>query len=273
LRKLRLSAALIVLTYSAFFPLLFPTPASASLSQSYTLAEYNAEYAAAQNAVLLAESAVATAQLAVNESAVYHETTTVTGQGEVVVNGAFNNASGWSNIGMGDGNTITNSYIPRVYDGVLIGSYSSGVYVSQSGTFSSPTRSVTFSYRMSNNNNNYGNRPQADYYRVEFRTYSANGTRLNYYNVESQNIFGWTTFTHTPQLSQDAVSWDIGFRFADGGFWNGNFAASLDDVSLIAGVSTVTPAYTSYDQGLVAVLQQKQAELIAAQQFLASFQQ
>jgi DNA segregation ATPase FtsK/SpoIIIE-like protein len=172
---------------------------------------------------------------------------------------------------MGDSSTIVNSNIPRVYDGVLIGSYSSGVFVLQTGTFSSPTRDVTFSYRMSNNNDNWGNKPQADYYRVEFRTYAADGTRLNYYNVQGSNIFGWTTFTNTPQLSQDAVSWDIGFRFADAGFWNGNFAASLDDVSLIAGTTTITPAYTSYDTSLVAILQQKQQELQAAQSALSSF--
>ena len=242
-----------------------------ALPDSYTLSEYNAALSAAQSAVESATAEVAIAQANVNASAVYHETVTVSGQSNVVVNGTFDNASAWSNIGMGDNNTIINSNIPRVYDGVLIGSYSSGVFVLQTGTFSSPTRNVTFSYRMSNNNNNWGNRPQADYYRVEFRTYAADGTRLNYYNVQGSNIFGWTTFTNTPQLSQDAVSWDIGFRFADAGFWNGNFAASLDDVSLIAGTTTVTPAYTSYDQSLVAVLQQKQQQLQSAQSALSSF--
>ena len=255
----------------ALLPLLLVIDKAHALPDSYTLSEYNAALSAAQSAVESATSEVAIAQANVNASAVYHETVTVSGQSNVVVNGTFDNASAWSNIGMGDGNTIINSNIPRVYDGVLIGSYSSGVFVLQTGTFSSPTRNVTFSYRMSNNNDNWGNRPQADYYRVEFRTYAADGTRLNYYNVQGSNIFGWTTFTNTPQLSQDAVSWDIGFRFADAGFWNGNFAASLDDVSLVAGTTTVTPAYTSYDQSLVAVLQQKQQQLQSAQSALSSF--
>lgn len=234
------------------------------------MSEYNAARSAAQSAVDSATAELAIAQANVNASAVYHETSTATGQGNVVVNGTFDNASAWSNIGMGDGNTITNSNIPRVYDGVLIGSYSSGVFVLQTGTFSSPTRNVTFSYRMSNNNDNWGNRPQADYYRVEFRTYAADGTRLNYYNVQGQNTFGWTTFTDTPQLSQDAVRWDIGFRFADGGFWNGNFAASLDDVSLITNSTVVTPAYTTYDPALVTILNQKISQLSAAQAALAA---
>ena len=215
-------------------------------------------------AVDSATAAVNEAQAAVDASAVYHETVTVTGQGNVVLNGTFDDASSWTNIGMGSDATITNSSIPRVYNGVLVGSYTSGVYVQQTGTFPSPTRSVTFSYDFSNNNNNWGNKPQADYYRVEFRTYNAAGVRLSYYNVESQNIFGWTSFTYTPTLTDDAVRWDIGFRFADGGFWNGNFAGSVDNVRLVTSTSSVTPAYTSYDQALVNVLAQKKADLVAA---------
>lgn len=273
MRKLRLFAALSVALTAAFFPLLLFPASAVALESSYTLAEYNSAFSAAQLAVSNAETAVAVAQAAVDASAVYHETVTATGQANVVLNGTFDDASSWSNIGLGTPATVTNSYIPRVYNGVLVGSYSSGVYVQQTGTFSSPTRSVTFSFDMSNNNDNYGNKPQGDYYRVEFRTYNAAGTRLNYYNLENSNTFGWTHFTYTPQLSDDAVRWDIGFRFADTGYWNGNFAGSIDNVSLVANVATVTPAYTTYDQSLINVLAQKKSELIAAQQALSAFPQ
>lgn len=270
MRTLRLFAALFVATSAAFFPALIASPASAT-DTTYTLAEYNSALNAAQTAVTTAQAEVDAAQVAVDASAVYHETATVSGQSNVVVNGTFDDVSGWSNIGMGSLLTQTNSSIPRVYDGVLVGSYSSGVYVQQVGVFPSPTRNVTFSFDMSNNNNNWGNRTQADYYRIEFRTYSSNGTRLNYYNVERQDIFGWTHFTYTPQLSADAVRWDIGFRFADGGYWNGNFAGSIDNVSLTTNTSSMTPAYTTYDQSLVTVLNTKKAALATAQQYLANF--
>lgn len=271
MKKLRFLAALFVTTSAAFLPLIiFPT-ISTALETSYTLATYNTALSAAQTAVTDAQSEVDAAQAAVDASAVYHETTTVTGTSNVVINGTFDDASAWSNIGMGSPSTVINSYIPRVYNGILIGSYSAGVYVSQSGTFSTPTRNVTFSYSMSNNNTNDGNRLQADYYRVEFRTYSANGTRLNYYNIERTESFGWTTFTHTPQLSADAVRWDIGFRFQDNGYWNGNFAGSIDNVSLVADTSVVTPAYTSYDSALVTSLNEKKAALVTAQQALDAF--
>jgi hypothetical protein len=109
-------------------------------------------------------------------------------------------------------------------------------------------------------------------YRVEFRTYSANGTRLNYYNTNNRSdVFGWTNFTASYDLPDDAVRWDIGFRLADSGYWNGNFAGSIDNVRLVTNTTSVTPAYTSYDPGLVTVLQQKQAELQAAQSVLSSF--
>jgi hypothetical protein len=207
----------------------------------------------------------------VDASAVYHETVTVTGQGNVVLNGTFDDASSWSNIGMGSDATITNSYIPRVYSGVLVGSYSYGVYVQQTGTFQRPTRSVTFSYDMSNNNDNWGNRPQADQYRVEFRTYSANGTRLNYYNTgDRNNVFPMTHFTASYTLPEDAVRWDIGFRMSDSGYWNGNFAGAIDNIVLLADMSSVTPAYTSYDQSLVNILAQKKADLVSAQAALAA---
>lgn len=272
MKKLRLIAALSVLTSAAFLPLLlFPTPA-ASLETSYTLESYNTALAAAQASVDSATAEVAVAQAAVDASSVYHETVTVSGQANVVVNGTFDDASAWSNIGMGSPSTVLNSYLPRVYNGVLVGSYIYSTYIQQVGTFSTPTRSVTFSYDMSNNNNNDGNRPQADQYRVEFRTYSANGTRLNYYDTRDRaDIFGWTHFTATYNLPEDAVRWDIGFRLSDSGYWNGNFAGSIDNVSLVTSTTSITPAYTSYDQDLINVLAQKKAALVTAKQYLDSF--
>ena len=256
----------------ALFPLLLITDKAHASPNYYTLSEYNSALASAQSAVDSATAEVASAQSAVNASAVYHETVTVSGQGNVVVNGTFDNASAWSSIGMGDNSTILNSSIARVYNGVLIGSYVYSNYMYQTGTFPSPTRQVTFSYDMSNNNFNDGNRPQADQYRVEFRTYNAAGQRLNYYDTRDRSdTFPWTHFEATYTLSDDAVRWDIGFRMSDSGFWNGNFAGSIDNISLVTNITTVTPAYTSYDQGLVAVLQQKQSELTAAQQVVSSF--
>jgi hypothetical protein len=271
MKRLRLFAALSVLTYAAFFPILFPTPASAALPTYYTLGEYNAAVSAAQSAVDSATAEVAIAQSNVDASAVYHETSTVTGQVNVVVNGTFNDASAWSNIGMGDNSTILNSNIARVYNGVLVGSYDYNQFMLQTGTFPSPTRQVTFTYDMSNNNFNDGARPQADMYRVEFRTYSANNTRLNYYDTRNRSdTFGWTNFTNTYNLPDDAVRWDIGFRLADSGYWNGNFAGSIDNVSLTTNATTVTPAYTSYDQSLVNILNQKKSALASAQAALAA---
>ena len=271
MRRLRLFAALSVLTSAAFFPALFPAPASAALPTLYTIGEYNAAVSAAQAAVDSATADVATAQAAVDASAVYHETSTVTGQVNVVLNGTFDDASAWSSIGMGDNTTILNSSIARVYNGVLIGSYNYGNFMYQTGTFPSPTRQVTFTYDMSNNNFNDGARPQADMYRVEFRTYSATGARLNYYNTSNRSdVFGWTTFTASYDLPEDAVRWDIGFRLADSGYWNGNFGGSVDNVSLTTNATTVTPAYTTYDSALVTILNQKISALTAAQAALAA---
>jgi len=248
---------------------LFIYPAQASPSY-YTLSEYNSALESARSAVDSATAEVAYAQAAVNASAVYHETSTVTGQVNVVVNGTFDNASAWSNIGMGSQDTILNSNIARVYNGVLVGSYTYG-FILQTGTFSSPTRQFTFSYDMSNNNNNDGNRPQADGYRVEFRTYNSAGQRLNYYDTRDRaDSFAWRNFSTTYTLSDDAVRWDIGFRLIDNGYWNGNFAGSIDNVSLVTNTTSVRPAYTSYDPALVTALQQKQAELQAAQSVLSS---
>jgi len=182
-----------------------------------------------------------------------------------VINGTFDTASNWSNIGMGSPETVINSNIARVYNGVLIGSYTYG-FISQVGNFPSPVRQVTFSYDMSNNNFNDGNRPQIDGYRVEFRTYNAAGQRLNYYNTgDRADSFPWTHFTATYNLSDDAVRWDIGFRLIDNGYWNGNFAGSLDNVSLLAGVTTTIPERTTYGEAESAAVISAQAALSVAE--------
>ena len=220
----------------------------------------------AQAALTVAQEEVATAQADKDASAVVVPASSSYSVQNVVQNGTFDTASNWSNIGMGDANTQTNSSIARVYNGALVGSYIYSTYMQQTGTFPTPTNSVTFSYDMSNNNDNYGSRPQADSYRVEFRTYSATGARLNYYDTRDRaDSFSLRTFTTTYALSADAVSWDIGFRLADNGFWNGNFAGSVDNVSILARVSTVVPERTEYDSALTAILNDKLAALSVAQ--------
>jgi uncharacterized protein (DUF2164 family) len=249
-----------------FLPLLFAMPASAT---TMTLQEAQAALVVAQQevidataslqtaseAVLAATTTRDTAQIEYNEALAEWEATRVTipgttstGSQNVVLNGNFNDASNWTNIGMGSNNTILNSNIPRVYNGVLIGSYNYD-FVLQVGNFPNPTRQFTFSYDMSNNNNNDGARPQADGYRVEFRTYNAAGQRLNYYDTGNRtNTFPWTNFTTTYNLTDEAVRWDIGFRMVDNGFWNGNFAGSIDNVSLVTQVTTTSPETYSYGE-------------------------
>jgi hypothetical protein len=209
----------------------------------------------ASEAVVMATETRDTAQINYNEALAAYEATEVlvpgtstTSAQNVVLNGTFNDASNWSNIGMGSPETVINSSIARVYNGVLVGSYIYN-FIFQTGTFPSPVRQVTFSYDMSNNNFNDGNRPQIDGYRVEFRTYNAAGQRLNYYNTgDRADTFPWTHFTATYNLPDDAVRWDVGFRLVDNGFWNGNFAGSIDNVSVVAQVATVTPDTYTYGE-------------------------
>ena len=255
------------------------TPTQIELAQT-SLASAQAELQAAQTNKTNADAALATAasnlqtaqaekdtaQATYDASAVLVPSTASTDIQNVVQNGTFDNASSWSNIGLGTTATQTNSNIARVYNGVLVGSYIYSTYVQQVGTFSSPVRQVTFSYDMSNNNDNYGNRPQADQYRVEFRTYSANGTRLNYYNTgDRADIFPLTHFSATYTLSADAVRWDVGFRMSDTGYWNGNFAGSIDNVSILANITTGTPEHTEYDPAATSNLASKVQALTAAQ--------
>ena len=239
-------------------PLFWTTPAQAT---GMTLQEAQAalvlaqeELVSAQEAKTLADLAAATASSEVARTLQERDATAVLVPGtsslvaqNVVQNGTFDDASAWSNIGMGSNETILNSSIARVYNGVLVGSYVYN-FIYQPGTFQTPTRQVTFSYDMSNNNFNDGNRPQADGYRVEFRTYNAAGQVLNYYNTNNRtDTFPWTHFETTYNLADDAVRWDIGFRMVDNGYWNGNFAGSIDNVSVVTQVQVTTPDVTTYD--------------------------
>ena len=221
--------------------------------------------ASASQDVIDATANLATAQTAYNASMVFYPATTAYSLQNVVLNGTFDSASNWSNIGMGTDYTMTNSNIARVYNGILIGSYTYGTYIQQVGTLAAGVRQVTFSYDMSNNNFNGGQGTNGDQYRVEFRTYAADGTRLNYYNTgDRNNTFGWTHFSATYSLAQDAVRWDIGFRMSDTGYWNGNFAGSVDNVSLIANVGTTTLAYSTYGQAETVALANAQLAMTNA---------
>lgn len=256
-------------------PLFWTTPAQATVM---TLQEAQAalvlaqeELVSAQEAKTLADLAVVTASSEVARTLQERDATAVLVPGtsslvaqNVVQNGTFDDASAWSNIGMGSNETILNSSIARVYNGTLIGSYVYN-FIYQTAIFQTPTRQVTFSYDMSNNNFNDGNRPQADGYRVEFRTYNAAGEVLNYYNTNNRtDTFPWTHFETTYNLTQDAVRWDIGFRMVDNGYWNGNFAGSIDNVSVVTQVQVTIPDVTTYDAEKAtaynsAVLSQSQA--------------
>ena len=269
-------------------PLFWATPATANqislLEAQQQLVVAQQELSSASAALEVANSSVSAAtivrdQAQTSYSAALEEwsasrvttpgTTSMANQ-NVVLNGNFNDASNWSNIGMGSNDTILNSNIPRVYNGVLIGSY---IYhfVYQAGNFPSPTRQVTFSYDMSNNNTNDGTRPQADSYRVEFRTYNAAGQVLNYYDTRNRaDSFPWTFFTATYNLSDDAVRWDVGFRMADNGYWNGNFAGSIDNVSVVTQVQTTTPETYTYGATETAAKDSASQTLQSAQASLSS---
>lgn len=205
---------------------------------------------------LVASSTVArdTAQIAYNEALAAWEATKVTHPGttstttqNVVQNGTFDSASGWSNV-VNSTTVYTGGASPIAINGKLKGSYTAGIYIQQTGTFPSPTRQVTFSVDVWNYDTNEGNRiNNPDYYRIEFRTYDAAGNRLNYYNLEySQWHNEWITRGATYNLSSDAVSWDIGFRMADAGYWAGAFGPEMDNVQLIATMDTTTPPTYTY---------------------------
>jgi len=275
---LRLFAALFV----AFGTLFFATPAHAQ-----TLEEAQAALAAGQQELISAsqdyrdtqaaldaatvtladaQAAYNTAHAAKLATAVVHPAVTTTGPAtNVVQNGEFNDASAWSGIALYQDSMYNNSSVAVVRAGALWGSYSAGNFYYQQGTFASPVRNVTFAVDVWDNNNQRNN-TQYDYYRIEFRTYSANGTRLNYYNLEYSGTWhDWVTKTATYTLSADAVRWDVGFRLQDGGYWNGNYGPGIDNVKVLAATSVTVPEYTTYGEAETAAEDAAKATLDAAQ--------
>jgi hypothetical protein len=263
LTKLRASAALLL----AFGSLLLVQPASATTltleeaqvqlaAAQQELTDAQVSYDAASDAVTSATVARDAAQLTFNEAlAAYQATevitpgTTTTTTQNVVQNGTFDSTAGWSNVVASD-TVYGTGASPLIYNNTLKGSYTAGIYIQQTGVFSSPTRQVTFSVDVWNYDTNEGNRiANPDYYRIEFRTYSANGTRLNYYNIEiNQWHDSWITRGGTYTLSEDAVRWDIGFRMADGGYWAGAFGPVMDNVQLITTMQSSTPDTYTYGE-------------------------
>lgn len=245
------------------------------------------ELVAAQQAKTLADSAVATASSEVvrtleerNATAVLVPGTSSSTIQNVVQNGTFDSTAGWSSV-ISSNTVYTGGASPIIYNGKLKGSYTSGYYISQSGTFPSPTRQVTFGVDVWNydtNENNRVNNP--DYYRIEFRTYNAAGQRLNYYNIEWSTWHNeWITRGATYNLSDDAVSWDVGFRMADAGFWAGAFGPEMDNVRVVATMETITPDVTTYDgekssayEAAVASASQAVATQVSAQARLVAAQ-
>ena len=243
----------------AFMPLFWATPAHAT---EMTLQEAQAALVVAQQELVdatqakaLADQTLASASAEVvrnleerNATAVTVSGTTTTSAQNVVQNDTFDSTAGWSNV-VASTTRYTGGASPIIYDGKLKGSYTAGIYIQQTGTFPQPTRQVTFAVDVWNYDTNDGNRiNNPDYYRIEFRTYNASGTRLNYYNIEiSQWHDSWITRGATYNLSDDAVRWDIGFRMADGGYWAGAFGPEMDNVRLISTVTTTTPDTITYD--------------------------
>jgi hypothetical protein len=235
--------------------------------QSATSNKATTEQALATASTNLATSnaALTVAQANYDASAVIVPATLSTGMQNVVQNGDFHDASGWSGITMYQSSMFNNSSSAVVKDGTLIGSYSSGNFYYQQGTFASPVRTVTFAVDVWDNNNQRNN-TQYDYYRIEFRTYSATGARLNYYNVEYSGAWhDWMTRTATYNLSADAVRWDVGFRLADGGYWNGNYGPAVDNVVVSANITTGVAEHTVYDPALLIILNAAKATQTTAQ--------
>ena len=262
MKNLRIFAAL----FLAFGSLFIVQPAHAT-----ALEQAQAALAAGQQEVLDAQAALASASAVVQAAseslavaqAAYNDpsnsttvaATTQTVTQNVVQNGTFNDASAWSGIAMYQPSMYNNYYAAAVINGTLKGSYSSGNFYLQQGVFPAPTRNVAFSVDVLNNDNQR-NDTSYDYYRIEFRTYDANWNRLNYYNFQYSGAFhGWVTRGATYNLSADAVYWDIGFRLADGGFWNGNYGPAIDNVVLNAVMTTGTPEHVVIDPVVVQELQ------------------
>ena len=249
----------------------------AAATENLTTAQAN--LTTAQTNLTNAQAAVATAQAAYNEALAAYEASKVTTPGtqttsqqNVVQNGTFDTATNWTNIQMYDASKYNNSSVALVMPGgYLKGSYSSGNYYQQTGTFSTPTRQVTFAVDVKDNDTNNGQRATSyDYYRIEFRTYNAAGTRLNYYNLEYSGAWhDWLTRGATYTLSDDAVRWDIGFRLADAGYWNGNYGPEIDNVKLLTTTTiTTAPTYT-YGEAETSALQSASQSLQLANSALS----
>ncbi len=271
-------------------PLFWATPSNATQTAlaeaQQQLAVAQQELSSASAALQLANASVSAATIARDEAQVSYSaalaaweatkvtisgTTTTTTQ-NVVQNGTFDSTANWSSV-MASNTVYTGGASPIIYNGKLKGSYSSGFFILQTGTFPAPTRQVTFAVDVWNYDTNEGNRVNnPDYYRIEFRTYAADGTRLNYYNFQwSQWHNEWITRGATYTLDRDAVTWDIGFRMADNGYWAGAFGPEMDNVRLIATMETTTPdtytygeAETQAKNAAQQALQTAQAELDSA---------
>ncbi len=196
-------------------------------------------------------------------------TTTTTTQ-NVVQNGTFDSTANWSNV-VASNTVYGTGASPLIYNGTLKGSYTAGIYIQQTGTFPSPTRQVTFAVDVWNYDTNEGNRiNNPDYYRIEFRTYNAAGTRLNYYNLEWSQWHEWLTRGATYNLSDDAVRWDVGFRLQDSGYWAGAFGPVMDNVRVIATMTQSTPDTYNYGEEETQAKNSAQQDLQAAQAALDS---
>ncbi len=217
-------------------------------SASAELQLANASVSAATNTRDEAQASYSSASAAWEATKTTISGTTVTTTQNVVQNGTFDGPAGWSNV-VASNTVYTGGASPIAINGVLKGSYTAGIYIQQTGTFPSPTRQVTFAVDVWNYDTNEGNRiNNPDYYRIEFRTYNAAGTRLNYYNLEWSQWHDLLTRGATYNLSDDAVRWDIGFRMQDSGYWAGAFGPTMDNVRLIATMTQSTPNTYTYGE-------------------------
>jgi hypothetical protein len=188
----------------------------------------------------------------------------------VVQNGTFDSTANWSNV-VASSTVYGTGASPLIYNNTLKGSYTAGIYVSQQGTFPSPTRQVTFAVDVWNYDTNEGNRiNNPDYYRIEFRTYNAAGTRLNYYNIEWSQWHDWITRGATYTLSDNAVRWDVGFRMQDSGYWAGAFGPVIDNVRVTATMTQSTPDTYTYGEAETQAKNAAHQDLQSAQTALDS---
>ena len=262
MKNLRIFAALFLAFGSIF--IVQPAHATALEQAQAALAagqqeviDAQAALASASAVVQVASESLAVAQAAYNDpSNSYTVASTVqTTTQNVVQNGTFDSTANWSNV-VASNTVYTGGGSPIIINGTLKGSYTSGVFILQTGTFPAPTRQVQFSVDVWNYDTNEGNRANnPDYYRIEFRTYAADGSRLNYYNFQISQWHNWVTRGASYTFDRDAVTWDIGFRMADGGFWAGAFGPVMDNVVLNAVMTTGTPAYSVIDPVVVQELQ------------------